>query len=151
MDEVIDGDEVTAVLELSAGRHHFTVRFDGLEQLDDRRLLRQRAPVTGHEQITREVDERLLRSDERRESERQPGVLDHVGRGPIEIVLGTVVVEALPEEQLVGEDALLPIEDRLPCYKHRVAGLVAHIFPLHHSVAHIHIPWRDLWCSWGTL
>src|SRR5438093_884922 len=113
-DHVVERDQVSALLQITAGVEDLVVLLDILEDLDHDAVLGQERGVALHQRVAREVDERALAAGEALEAKAEEAVGDDLDRRAVGVHPTEGVLEARAEQELVRVDLPMPVEDRLP-------------------------------------
>jgi hypothetical protein len=111
--DVVERDGEAGRVQRVHALHHLRRHRHGLEQLEDDLLLRQELERVAEQQRLVDVDESLMRAERGRDAELAEHVAQH-RRGRDRVVVHVRPIGAVvPEQQLVRNDALRAIEDRL--------------------------------------
>ena len=113
INEVVQGDDVAQTLQSSAGREHFGVRLNRLEDLDDRLILGQQRGVFIHQKSPRAVNKGPAARRQRAGAGVEE-IVSHIQGRSVAIIGRAAVLEAGAEQQFVTVHLLAAVEDRLP-------------------------------------
>ena len=114
VDEIVQGEQVAAVAQVPAGRDHLGRGVDVLEHLDDDPVARKGAGQPADEQVRGEIDETGVVAGNAVDVLGEEGGGQQAAGGPLAAQLAELQPKGLAEEQFIGEQLLVDVEDRLP-------------------------------------
>src|SRR5579875_924201 len=113
VDEIIESQHVPAALQRPARPDHFFIRLHRLENLDDNPIGRQKHCCLLDQELAGKVDESTARPGELVEAENMEGMAHNAPRGKVTIGYDGSFPLVLAKQELVGENSLSLIENRL--------------------------------------
>src|SRR5215470_12808469 len=114
IDEIVQSQHVAATAKIAAKLDHLRSGQNGFENFDDDAVAWQQPRSAMLKRGLIDVDEGFGMAGEHLQIEEHHGVHDDTARGFL-ARLEDVFVASCTKQQLVGEDAQLMIENRLPC------------------------------------
>ena len=113
VDEIVQGEQVAAVAQVPAGRDHLRAGLHVLQDLDDDPVAREGAGHPADEQVRGEVDEAGAGAGDAVDVLGEEGGGQQAAGGPLAAQFAELQPQGLAEEQFIGEQLLVDVEDRL--------------------------------------